>query len=174
VNHFPGLSELTRKDRLIANIVQMQERYGRREFDIIPDSYILPDEFADFYAHFHANGQADNTWIIKPTNSSQGKGIYIVDQLSEVPIDEPAIISRYIKNPLLINGLKFDLRLYVMVTSLEPWRVYIYNEGLVRFAVDEYDDSVAPKEAMNAHLTNFSLNKKCEKFVNNQDADVDD
>ena len=49
VNHFPGLSELTRKDRLIANVVAMQERFGKREFDIIPDSYILPDEFADFY-----------------------------------------------------------------------------------------------------------------------------
>jgi len=91
-----------------------------------------------------------------------------------VPIDEAAIISRYVKNPLLINGLKFDLRLYVMVTSFEPWRVYIYNEGLVRFAVDEYDPKLEPKDAMNAHLTNFSLNKKCEKFVNNQDAEQDD
>ena len=58
-----------------------------------------------------------NQWIIKPTNSCQGKGIFIIDDISEVPIDEPCIISRYIHNPLLINGLKSDIRLYVLVTS---------------------------------------------------------
>ena len=31
----------------------MQERYGKKYFDITPDTYNLPDEFADFYAHFH-------------------------------------------------------------------------------------------------------------------------
>lgn len=91
-----------------------------------------------------------------------------------MPIDEDFIISRYIQNPFLINGLKFDLRIYVMVTSMDPWRVYIYNEGLARFAVDEYDTQSPPKDAMHAHLTNFSLNKKNEKFINNQFADQDD
>jgi hypothetical protein len=31
----------------------MQERYGKSNFDIIPDTYNLPEEFADFYSHFH-------------------------------------------------------------------------------------------------------------------------
>jgi hypothetical protein len=56
--------------------------------------------------------------------------------ISEVPIDESCIISRYISNPFLINGLKFDLRIYVMVTIMDPWRIYIYIEGFARFAVD--------------------------------------
>jgi hypothetical protein len=54
INHFPYSFELTRKDRLIANIVKMQDKFGKEEFNIIPDSYILPDEFADFYSHFHS------------------------------------------------------------------------------------------------------------------------
>jgi Tubulin-tyrosine ligase family len=86
--------------------------------------------------------------------------------MSEVPIDEPCIISKYISNPFLINGLKFDLRIYVMVTSMDPWRIYIYNEGLARFAVEQYDPTTY-KTGKHAHLTNFSLNKKNEKFVNN-------
>ena len=59
----------------------MQEKFGRAEFDIIPETYILPDEFADFYSHFHKLKSKEqlNQWIIKPTNSSQGKGIYIVN-----------------------------------------------------------------------------------------------
>lgn len=97
-------------------------------------------------------------------NSSQGKGIFIVDDISEVPIDEPYIVSRYIHNPLLINGLKFDVRIYVMITSMDPWRIYIYNEGLARFASDDYDAQNI-KSNKYAHLTNYSINKKNEKFV---------
>jgi tubulin polyglutamylase TTLL5 len=87
-----------------------------------------------------------------------------------VPIDESCIISRYVSNPFLINGLKFDLRIYVGITSMDPWRIYVYNEGLSRFAVDAYDDT----NNRNAHLTNFSLNKKNEKFINNVNAEIDD
>ena len=72
INHFPYSYELTRKNRLIANLVKMQEKYGKEEFNIIPDIYILPDEFADFYNHFHSlrNKDLQNMWIIKPQNSS--------------------------------------------------------------------------------------------------------
>jgi len=80
INHFPMSNELTRKDSLIENVVKMQERFGKEAFNILPDSYILPDEFADFYSHFHnlRSKEQTNMWIIKPQNSSQGKGIYIV------------------------------------------------------------------------------------------------
>ena len=54
INHFPLSNELTRKDRLCYNMVVMQEKFGKDEFNIIPDSFILPDEFADFYSAFHS------------------------------------------------------------------------------------------------------------------------
>ena len=83
-----------------------------------------------------------------------------------MPIDESCIISRYVANPFLINGLKFDLRIYVGITWMDPWRIYVYHEGLSRFAVDAYEGA-ADSNNRNAHLTNFSLNKKNEKFINN-------
>lgn len=52
INKFPQSHEITRKDRLCFNVVRMQERYGKSAFDFAPDTYILPDEFGDFYNHY--------------------------------------------------------------------------------------------------------------------------
>ena len=79
-----------------------------------------------------------NYWICKPTASSRGRGIYIVNSLRDVVKNEACVISRYLDNPLLIQGHKFDLRLYVVVTCYDPLRIYIYREGLVRFASEKY------------------------------------
>ena len=153
----------------------MQEKFTKEEFDIIPDTYNLPDEFADFYSHFHSVKQTNenNQWIIKPTNSSQGKGIFIIDDIAEVPIDEQCVVSKYVHNPLLINNLKFDIRVYVLVTSMDPWRIYVYQEGLARFASEEYNLANIKSNKF-AHLTNYSINKKSEKFVQNSNADSGD
>lgn len=105
-----------------------------------------------------------NLWIVKPANLSRGRGIYIIDNIQEVNIDDNAIVSKYIENPLLINGHKFDLRIYVCVTSYEPLRIYIYKEGLVRFASEKYTLSDAKTNLFN-HLTNYSINKKNQNFV---------
>lgn len=74
-------------------------------------------------------------------------------------------------DPHLLNGLKYDLRVYVLVTSYLPLKVYIYNDGLVRFATEKY--SVDPKllSSQFVHLTNFSINKRSAKFVKNDEAE---
>ena len=76
--------------------------------------------------------------------------------------------KEYIENPFLIRGLKFDLRLYVLLTSIDPIKIYIYEEGLVRFATEEYTNN--PEEISNnfIHLTNYSVNKESDDFVYNE------
>jgi tubulin polyglutamylase TTLL5 len=101
---------------------------------------------------------------VKPSNLSRGRGIYLVEDPSEVDLEESTVIQRYISNPLLINGHKFDLRIYVMVTSFDPLRIYVYKEGLARFATEEYVQKGA-KGNMFVHLTNYSINKRSEHFV---------
>ena len=66
-------------------------------------------------------------WIFKPWGSSQGKGIFLSSDVPNVKIKQPMIASHYISNPLLINGYKFDLRVYVVVTSINPLRIYRYK-----------------------------------------------
>lgn len=80
-------------------------------------------------------------------------------------------MSEYIDNPLLLDGYKFDLRIYVALTSINPLRLYVYEEGLVRLATVKYTSVISTlKQNQYTHLTNYSLNKKNAAFVNNQDA----
>jgi hypothetical protein len=84
------------------------------------------------------SGKGDNIWIVKPSNSSRGRGIYLINDATEANMAEPSIVSRYISSPLLINGHKFDLRIYVVLTSVDPLRIYVFKEGLARFATEQY------------------------------------
>ena len=116
----------------------------------------------------------ENIWIVKPAHSSQGRGIYLLTELQDLPptvVDNAPqryVVSKYIYKPLLINGLKFDIRMYVLVTSLDPLRIYLYNEGLVRFASEPYQ--MVDKQKKFSHLTNYSVNKKSDTFVQNKNA----
>ena len=95
---------------------------------------------------------------------SRGRGIYLIDDITEVNVEDVSVISKYITNPLLINGHKFDLRIYVCVTSFEPLRIYVYKEGLARFCSEEYSNKISKNNKFQ-HLTNYSINKKNENYV---------
>lgn len=53
------------------------------------------------------------------------------------------VISKYIKNPLLLRGYKFDLRIYVLVTSMNPLEAFIYNEGFARVSTELFNLSLS-------------------------------
>ncbi|RXN26204.1 tubulin polyglutamylase TTLL5 isoform X1 [Labeo rohita] len=176
VNHFPRSYELTRKDRLYKNIQRMQQTHGFQNFHIVPQTFVLPAEYQEFSSSFSKDKGA---WIIKPVASSRGRGIYLISnffsvlldntclvfQPSQIPLDENILVSRYISNPLLIDSFKFDVRLYVLVTSYDPVLIYLYEEGLARFATVKYDHATANIKNQFMHLTNYSVNKKSSDYV---------
>ena len=76
------------------------------------------------------------------------------------------MVQPYIDNPLLLEKKKFDLRLYILISSLDPYICYLNEEGLARFCAEDYQRP--NKENIKnpyIHLTNYSLNKNHEKFV---------
>uniref|UniRef100_H2VCG1 Tubulin--tyrosine ligase-like protein 5 n=1 Tax=Takifugu rubripes TaxID=31033 RepID=H2VCG1_TAKRU len=171
VNHFPRSYELTRKDRLYKNIQRMQQTHGLKNFHIVPQTFVLPYEYQEFCSCF---AKDRGPWIIKPVASSRGRGIYLVSNPTQISIDDNILVSRYIHNPLLIDEFKFDVRLYVLVTSYDPLLVYLYEEGLARFATVKYDRTSKNIKNTFMHLTNYSVNKKSGDYVSCDDPEVED
>lgn len=77
--------------------------------------------------------------------------------------------------PFLIDGLKFDMRIYVLVYGCDPLRIFVFREGLARFATEKY---VSPfkgnMDNLFMHLTNYAINKNSDNFEANEDENLDD
>lgn len=116
--------------------------------------------------------QKNFKWIIKPPASARGTGIKVVNRWAQIPKRKPIIVQKYIERPLLINGSKFDLRLYVLVTSINPLRVYMYHNGLVRFASVKYSSKNDTLNDRCMHLTNYSINKFSSNYSKNEDVNA--
>ena len=67
----------------------------------------------------------------------------------------------------MIDGFKYDLRIYALVTCFDPLKVYLFKEGLARFATQKYTNSQKNVDKRFIHLTNYSVNKKNEDYVKN-------
>eukprot|EP00164_Ancoracysta_twista_P000760 GFYU01001001.1.p1 GENE.GFYU01001001.1~~GFYU01001001.1.p1 ORF type:complete len:410 (+),score=100.27 GFYU01001001.1:106-1335(+) len=183
VNHFRNHYELTRKDLLIKNLKRTKKQLEREDrsaeaakYDFYPSSFVLPVEYGMFVEEFKKIG---GVWIMKPIGKAQGKGIFLFNKLSQIsdwkkdhrwksdsntPQAETYIVQRYIENPYLIGGKKFDLRIYVMVTSYSPLTVYLYRSGFARFS--NYRFSMNSKEIQNnyIHLTNVAVQKTAPEY----------
>uniref|UniRef100_A0A672Y7P6 Tubulin tyrosine ligase-like family, member 6 n=1 Tax=Sphaeramia orbicularis TaxID=375764 RepID=A0A672Y7P6_9TELE len=107
-----------------------------------------------------------DTYICKPDTGCQGKGIFITKSTKDIPPGEHMICQ-----PFIIDGYKFDLRIYVLVTSCEPFRIFMFKEGLARFCTTKYNEPTHSNVVRDVcmHLTNYSINKHSENFVRDED-----
>jgi hypothetical protein len=131
--------------------------------------FLIPPQLADF----RAAAERIHVWIEKPARNSCGRRIRIVTRAPEDFVCSHVLMQGYIQNPLLIRGYKFDLRFYVCVPSINPLRIYVYTNGLVRLAAEPYCPSFDDFENLCAHLTNFSINKKNSEFKVTDEASAD-
>lgn len=168
LNHFPGTFQIGRKDRLWRNLSKMQLRFGKQEFSFFPRTFILPQDIKLLRKAWE-DGSSRQKWIIKPPASARGIGISVIHKWSQMPRKRPLLVQKYLHKPYLISGNKFDLRIYVYVTSYDPLRIYIFTDGLVRFASCKYSSSMKTLSNKFMHLTNYSVNKKNSEYQTNSD-----
>ena len=168
INHFSGMLEICRKKSLCRNIAKMSKK-SPKEYDFVPRTFMLPEGLDDLLSYLNTKnrrGKKPTTFILKPDNGCQGKGIRLLQTSRDVHNamdyceNTKAVVQHYIHRPFLINDLKFDLRVYALVTCCDPLRIFLYDEGLVRFCTEKYQ---APRQdnlgIACMHLTNYAVNK---------------
>ena len=105
-----------------------------------------------------------NLWIIKPGAQSRGRGIEIHSDfdtmMQRIRISGLAIwvIQKYIERPLIILGKKFDIRQWVLITSVNPLTIWTWKTPYLRFTSQDYNPNNARNKFM--HLTNASVSKE--------------
>lgn len=191
VNHFRTYYELTRKDMAAKNIKRYRRALERGPggraagavCDFQPATYWLPHDYRIFVEDFKR--RAGSVWIMKPVGSAQGKGIFLISKLSQLAefkrdmrfADSDAaaaadtgnkqqayIVQQYVERPYLIGGRKFDMRIYVLVTSFMPLRAWLYREGFARFSGAVYSSNKRDLGNAFMHLTNVAVQKQAEGY----------
>jgi len=152
-----------------------------------PETFVLPDDMKDVKEAM-VRAQADYkekrcknvpAWIIKPELRGENGGmpldqIYIVTKLEELEKKMSMqghnrsnwICQRYIQEPMLLDGLKFDCRAYVVVRSLDPLEFYLAKEGMTRFCTEPFAPITGGKYETLAHISSFHLNKASPNYKN--------
>ena len=108
----------------------MVKTFGSSWGDFLPPTFLLPGESRRLKK---AMMEPNSMWILKPPNMLAGDGVRLIKDFREVEATgDICCVQKYLTQPFLINNLKFDLRIYVLVTSVKPLRVYMYEDGLTR------------------------------------------
>ncbi|KAM5320126.1 inactive polyglycylase TTLL10 [Glossophaga mutica] len=157
------------------------QRFLKME-EFFPETYRLDikEEREAFFTLFDET----QTWICKPTASNQGKGIFLLRHQEEVaalqaktqsieedpvhrkmalPVRAPQarVVQRYIQNPLLLDGKKFDVRAYLLIACAVPYMVF-FGHGYARLTLNLYDPR---SQDLSGHLTNQFMQKKSPLYV---------
>lgn len=152
VNRLPNVNLICRK----APFVQMIQRIAAFEpdcFQFLPKSFILPIQKSKFLNEL--NNPDRKKFLIKPDNGSLGSGITIINPNQKYkPNGSLSVAQEYIES-YLINNRKFDLRIYALVASITPLKIYVYRNGVARFCSEENDSNT-----IYSQLTNTAVNKK--------------
>ena len=137
--------------------------------NLIPEINTVLEKLKNNFPQYNFSGDR-NIWIVKPSGLSRGRGISCIDQLndilSNIKSHNQTVIQKYIENPLIIKGRKFDMRQWVLVTNFNPLTIYLFDTPYIRFGAEEFhlDDF----KNIFSQLTGNSIAKHSEKFENSE------
>ena len=161
---------LTTKSKMFINLRRFYRQQGRCVFkeNVFPLTFYLQggkiSEDIEYHAllRYYRNNPTE-IFIVKPgENSNRGNGITICDSLKALQSDlqsrqsRPTIIQQYIKNPMLIDKRKFDIRIFGLLSTVYgTMRGFFYEEGYLRTSSKEF--SLNDPENRLVHLTNDAV-----------------
>ena len=137
--------------------------------DLLPEITEILENLAKFMPQYDLGGNK-NIWIVKPSGLSRGRGIACIDQLNDIltniKLHNQTVIQKYIENPLVIKGRKFDIRQWVLVTGFNPLTIFLFDTPYIRFGAEEYH--LEDFKNIFSQLTGNSIAKHSEKFENSE------
>ncbi|MCL4123589.1 UNVERIFIED_CONTAM: hypothetical protein GTU68_056073, partial [Idotea baltica] len=122
INHFPGTGFITNKVSLASS-----------EVSSIPKAYRIPNDIDSLLKFAKQNPE---TMYVQKSNNHRGIEIKKAMELDFKR--EQSFVQQFIHNPLLVDGYKFDIGVYTVITSVNPLRVYCFEEVLFRFCTEKY------------------------------------
>lgn len=139
---------------------------------ILPLTYHLkkdqPESMAEFEQVFLERKKKGTVWVVKPAeNSNRGRGIECTASLYHIRTalaqHKKIIVQMYIKNLLLYNGRKFDIRTFMIALTVKGrLKFYWYEEGYIRTSSELFDISCLDDRIV--HLTNDAIQKKGDSY----------
>lgn len=155
INMMPGAAKLVLGDK------DSLHRLFSRFSGLAPESYLFPSN--SIHSEFSVEG---DVWIQKQLNSWSGNGVRVlphtrlVSEFDEIS-KSTSLLQRYIVNPLTLKSFKFDTRWWVVITSVDPLRVYMIPTGYVRVAKHRYNTSLEEIDNRCIHITNGNVQSRC-------------
>lgn len=125
------------------------------------------------YAMPNSHFEGHNLWVLKPSCLNRGRGVHIFKDLNflkqkiqeysqEPEMGASLIVQKYIEKPLLINGRKFDIRMWVLIThNIE---CYIFKEGYLRTSSMIYKIDNINIDNKYMHLTNNAIQRYSDNY----------
>jgi hypothetical protein len=115
-----------------------------------------------------------NLWVLKRTNLNRGRQMKVLSNIEEIIKEinlmfeekkpNNLIIQKYIEDPLLYNGRKFDIRIWVLFTYVgkdNKYEIYVFKEGHLKACSDNFN---IDSDNLFIHLTNYSVQKHNKNF----------
>jgi hypothetical protein len=141
ISRVPGMHIMAHKCRF-SRLMTLGQKLYPGSFDFYPQTWNLPHDMARMQQSLQAQDWKRDAVIVKPSDGSQGDGIFISTSYQDLMVrlnsgrwgDQKGemVVQKYIASPMLLGGLKFDLRVYVLIRSLDPLEVWVCREGTAR------------------------------------------
>ncbi|CAL7950012.1 unnamed protein product [Xylocopa violacea] len=123
INHFPGCGYITNK----VDLSTTESRY------MLP-AFKMPEQHEEFFRYAEQHPQK---MFVQKSNDHRGISIKSMSGINSTITG--AFMQEFIQRPFLVDGYKFDIGIYTVITSIDPLRVYMYKgDVLFRFCPVKY------------------------------------
>ena len=157
----PAMDVMCYKSTLFTALNHIRKYYPS-QLNIYPPTFNLPADFLEFKRmHMQLTWKEESapTWVLKPKNDCCGHGIQLVQSLNEVADLKEEYVAQHYVTPYLIDGRKFDFRIYIFIANLSPLTIFIYKDGVARFCSQKFQmPNKTNRYQKFVHLTNTAVN----------------